>query len=249
MPWSIYDKPEFKRHETQTDQQVLWHQSRCVVSRNHCQLATLIGCVLTTVQLPASVWRSHDLDETACAEYRTRPACTVPETRQQTNIIINQKHWDSAYLCQGTSYQCHDTDLDLYPDPYPDLWSESPPKFNHLFTGHFQPSLKISCKSVPKFLRKNLPTDRQTDRQWRKHNFLGGGKRMLLSCTQCLSCQKCTRIDTSTTGHQISMLHSLSWIICIMLKLTDTLYIWYRLPSVLWCCWLGGRKGIRPVKN
>ena len=21
------------------------------------------------------------------------------------------------------------------------------------------------------------------------------------------------------------------------------------LPSVLWCCWLGGRKGIRPVKN
>ena len=163
MPWSIYDKPEFKRHETQTDQQVLWHQSRCVVSRNHCQLATLIGCVLTTVQLPASVWRSHDLDETACAEYRTRPACTVPETRQQTNIIINQKHWDSAYLCQGTSYQCHDTDLDLYPDPYPDLWSESPPKFNHLFTGHFQPSLKISCKSVPKFLRKNLPTDRQTD--------------------------------------------------------------------------------------
>ena len=22
-----------------------------------------------------------------------------------------------------------------------------------------------------------------------------------------------------------------------------------RLPSVLWCCWLGGRKGIRPVKK
>ena len=22
-----------------------------------------------------------------------------------------------------------------------------------------------------------------------------------------------------------------------------------QLPSVLWCCWLGGRKGIRPVKN
>ena len=22
-----------------------------------------------------------------------------------------------------------------------------------------------------------------------------------------------------------------------------------RLPSVLWCCWLGGRKGIRPVNN
>jgi len=24
---------------------------------------------------------------------------------------------------------------------------------------------------------------------------------------------------------------------------------WVHLPSVLWCCWLGGRKGIRPVKN
>jgi len=23
----------------------------------------------------------------------------------------------------------------------------------------------------------------------------------------------------------------------------------YGLPSVLWCCWLGGRKGIRPVKK
>ena len=23
----------------------------------------------------------------------------------------------------------------------------------------------------------------------------------------------------------------------------------YFMPSVLWCCWLGGRKGIRPVKN
>jgi len=27
------------------------------------------------------------------------------------------------------------------------------------------------------------------------------------------------------------------------------LYIVVVLPSVLWCCWLGGRKGIRPVKN
>ena len=25
--------------------------------------------------------------------------------------------------------------------------------------------------------------------------------------------------------------------------------IWNKLPSVLWRCWLGGRKGIRPVKN
>ena len=24
---------------------------------------------------------------------------------------------------------------------------------------------------------------------------------------------------------------------------------WFALPSVLWCCWLGGRKGIQPVKH
>jgi len=30
----------------------------------------------------------------------------------------------------------------------------------------------------------------------------------------------------------------------------DTRYLQlFALPSVLWCCWLGGRKGIRPVKN
>ena len=41
----------------------------------------------------------------------------------------NEKHRDSAYLRQGTSYQCRD------PDPDPDPWSGSPPKFNHLFIG------------------------------------------------------------------------------------------------------------------
>jgi len=42
---------------------------------------------------------------------------------------------------------------------------------------HCQSSLKISCKSVRKFLRNvdNRQTDRQTDRQRRLHNLLGGG--------------------------------------------------------------------------
>jgi len=31
----------------------------------------------------------------------------------------------------------------------------------------------------------------------------------------------------------------------ILLKLLH----WYQLPSMLWHCWLGGRKSIRPVKN
>jgi len=38
--------------------------------------------------------------------------------------------WDSAYLHQGTSYQCRDMDPDLYLDPLPGL----APKFNHFFT-------------------------------------------------------------------------------------------------------------------
>ena len=45
------------------------------------------------------------------------------------NKTVNQKHWDSAYLSQGTSYQCSDPDSD--PDPL----SGSPPKFNRLFIG------------------------------------------------------------------------------------------------------------------
>jgi len=32
---------------------------------------------------------------------------------------MNQKHRDSAYLRQGMSYQCRDTDPDPDPNPYP----------------------------------------------------------------------------------------------------------------------------------
>jgi len=39
---------------------------------------------------------------------------------------------------------------------------------------YYQPFLKISCKSVRKFLRK--VANRQTDKQRRKHHLLGGGK-------------------------------------------------------------------------
>jgi len=44
---------------------------------------------------------------------------------------------------------------------------------------HCQPSLKISCKSVWKFLCRvaNRQTDRQTDKQRRLHILLGGGNK------------------------------------------------------------------------
>ena len=81
--------------------------------------------------------------------------------------LVNYKHQDSAYLRQGTSYQCR--------DPDPDPRSGSPPKFNHLFIGSLPTYLKISCKSVLKFLRK--VANRQTDKQRRLHILLGRGKK------------------------------------------------------------------------
>jgi len=44
--------------------------------------------------------------------------------------------------------------------------------------GHRQTSLKISCKSVLKFLCK--VANRQTDKQRRKHNLLGGGRNQFI---------------------------------------------------------------------
>ena len=52
----------------------------------------------------------------------------------------------------------------------------SPPTFNHLFIGPYgQSSLKISCKSVWKFLHK------VANKQTVKHNLLGGGSERMNS--------------------------------------------------------------------
>ena len=58
----------------------------------------------------------------------------------------------------------------LYPDGDPDRHQ------NLIFCSlaHCQPFLKISCKSVWEFCAKLL-TDKQTDKQRRKHNLLGWG--------------------------------------------------------------------------
>ena len=64
-------------------------------------------------------------------------------------------------------------------------------------------------------------------------------------------------------SHQLTIgldsIHSVAKIHCwrdhCLWRLTGFLFVFviqwmnYTLPSVLWCCWLGGRKGIRPVKN
>ena len=51
---------------------------------------------------------------------------------------------------------------------------------------HCQPSLKMSCKSIWKFLRKiaNRQTDKQTDKQRQKHNLLGS--RVITYCPHSL---------------------------------------------------------------
>jgi len=67
----------------------------------------------------------------------------------------NSKHWDSAYLRQGTSYQCRDTDP----------WSGSPPKFNHLFIRPLpifpENFMQIRLDVFPKVA--NRQTDTQTN--------------------------------------------------------------------------------------
>jgi len=65
-------------------------------------------------------------------------------------------------------------------------------------------------------------------------------------------------IDDSPVYQAVSV--HLCWVICWakLLALFDDQYtmakfsksgVWDSLPSVLWRCWLGGKKGIRPVKN
>ena len=54
----------------------------------------------------------------------------------------------------------------------------------------------------------------------------------------------------SMTSHRLKM----DWNVWIVTKNTSIMRFQiipssYNVPSVLWCCWLGGRKGIRPVKN
>jgi len=63
------------------------------------------------------------------------------------------------------------------------IWIPDPDRHQNLIVcslAHWQPSLKISRKSVRKFLHKvaNRQTDRQTDKQRRKHYLLGWGNQV-----------------------------------------------------------------------
>ena len=73
--------------------------------------------------------------------------------------------------------------------------------------------------------------------------------RAIAPASQSLSFHTAPAPETSHHSHTVT-----ADLVCFQSQLLDVnIYailqpIWY-LPSVLWCCWLGGRKGIRPVKT
>ena len=59
-------------------------------------------------------------------------------------------------------------------------------------------------------------------------------------------------LDTSMANVATEMVQAKvtdSWVFLSLVLYCTYCLILYLLPSVLSCCWLGGRKGIRPVKN
>ena len=98
------------------------------------------------------------------------------EKKNMTFILLllvlkqeNQKHWNSAYLHQGTliSVGIRQIRIEIRdPDRHQNLKVCS--------LTHCQSSQKISCKSVRKFLRKvtNTQTDRQANRQTNNDDYI-----------------------------------------------------------------------------
>ena len=98
------------------------------------------------------------------------------EKKNMTFILLllvlkqeNQKHWNSAYLHEGTfmnvairQIRIEIRDLDRHQN------------LNVCSMIHCQSSLKISCKSVRKILRKvtNRQTDRQANRQANNDDYI-----------------------------------------------------------------------------
>ena len=168
--------------ESWTTRHVLWSRGCvcvCLSVRGHmptllhgpgCNLGSGRGCPLV-VHGWTDLQSMHGL---RCYGNITRTLVTTANAKclrcnALSLCLVNYKHWDSAYLRQGTSYQCRDTD----PDRHQNLIICS--------LAYCQLYLKISCKSVLKFLRK--VASRQTDKQRRLHILLGGGKNILTTVT------------------------------------------------------------------
>jgi len=114
----------------------------------------------------------HSLMRHACMPVFCTPRCKSKlEALGQTG--------DSAYLRQGTSYQCRDT------EPYPVPWTGSPAKFNHLFIDSLpifpENFMQIRSEVFCLKLLTNRQIDKQTNKQRRLHILLGGGNQSPIS--------------------------------------------------------------------
>ena len=68
-----------------------------------------------------------------------------------------------------------------------------------------------------------------------------------MSPQQVTLCDPLWHVSSRSSEAGYRLLYSTS---CYLLATSFWCALWWRsLPSVLWRCWLGGRKGIRPVKN
>jgi len=128
-------------------------------NRTHSHCITYIDQTKTTTHLQPSTLAASTL-----FLYISTPSVISSagswKRNKSCNNKNNWKHWNSVYRHQGTSCQCRDTDR----------------RQNLIICSlaHCQHSLKISCKSVRKFLRK--VANRQTDKHRRKHNIRGDVK-------------------------------------------------------------------------
>ena len=82
----------------------------------------------------------------------------------------------------------------------------------------------------------------------RRHFFTERIANVWTHCLLMLTFPHCPGLNNLLSK---SIFHSLCSVISynhlVRFRLQYIFYIF--MPSVLWCCWLGGRKGIRPVKN
>ena len=145
------------------DDQFQIYKTRCKSLTNNDTAPTQLDTILTVLVLVCKDI-SHD-------------------TLKFSRFSYNQKHCNSAYLHQGTSYQCHDT--------IPDSSSGLPP---------LQPSLKMSCKSVRKFLRNDA------NRQTNNDNYISSLAEVTI-CSEIMKTEYLQKAFSAQSIHTPRQLH------------------------------------------
>ena len=127
-----------------------WVESQYLVHRQNCHYRRWYD--ITRHRVGTSIGRRRRLSNLTQLQRAALRVTTI----LALHYITNYKHWDSAHLRQGASYQCRDTDSNRIQIRIPIRMRDSDRHQNLTIcsVAHWQPSLKISCKSVWKFLRK-----------------------------------------------------------------------------------------------